>query len=99
MPMNGEMRRNTYVVVDGCLSLRNHRDLKRVLMGDKLLRKEYGDVKRRLVGDEWVQSVEDYCLGKNEVVCKILGRAGWTREELDVVTKSNLYARGMLEGF
>jgi hypothetical protein len=30
------MRRNTYVVVDGCIALRNHLDLKRMLLEDEV---------------------------------------------------------------
>ena len=53
-------------------------------------------MKRALALDECVESVEEYCAGKNGVMRKILKQAGWTDEDLDVVTKSNLYARGML---
>lgn len=95
MPRSGR-RQNTYVVVNGCLSLRNHRDLKRILNSDAELRKEYGDTKRALALDECVESVEEYCAGKNVVMRKILRKAGWTDEKLDVVTKSNLYARWLL---
>jgi GrpB-like predicted nucleotidyltransferase (UPF0157 family) len=97
-PTDGEMRRNTYVVFAGCLSLKNHRDLKRVLMQDEELRREYGQVKLDLVEDDWVETVEDYCSGKNEIASKILKKAGWSQEDLDIVTKSNFYARGMLGG-
>jgi len=93
------MRRNTYVVLEGCLSLRNHRNLKKVLMQDEELRREYERVKIELVKDESVETVEDYCTGKNAIVCKILRKAGWNEEDLDVVTKSNLYARGMLANY
>lgn len=58
-PLADEMRRNTYVVFTGCLSLRNYRDLKRVLMQDAELRREYGEVKVDLVNDDWVLTVED----------------------------------------
>jgi len=96
-PQNaGERRRNTYVCFEGCLSLRNHRDLKRILMEDAALRREYGERKKELVYEEEVEDVEEYCAGKNKVVRKILRSAGWSEEDLDVVQKLNMYARGMM---
>lgn len=90
-PYGREMRRNTYVCFEGCLTLRNHRELKRVLMEDEGLRKEYGEVKKYLVEDDWVMTIEDYSAGKKEIVTKILRKAGWSQDDLDVVTKSNFY--------
>jgi len=83
-----EMRRNTYVVLDGCLSLRNHLDLKRVLLEDTGLRDEYGTVKRKLASKE-LEDVDEYCCGKNEVMLKILRKAGWSEEDLEEVRKAN----------
>lgn len=85
----GEMRRNTYVVEEGCLSLRNHLDVKRVLIEDEgPLRREYGDVKIALAAK--ARDVNEYCEGKNEVVLKILRRAGWSEEEIREVQSANL---------
>src|SRR5258705_94034 len=39
---------NTYVIVDGCLSLRNHLALRDVLRADKGLRDEYAAIKKRV---------------------------------------------------
>src|SRR4029450_12460929 len=39
---------NTYVVVDGCLSLRNHLAVRHILRSDPVLRAEYAAVKRRV---------------------------------------------------
>lgn len=83
-----EMRRNTYVALEGCLSLRNHLDLKKTLLEDEALRTEYGDVKRRLVG-EGVKDVGEYCRGKNKLMLKILRKAGWSNEDLEKVRKAN----------
>lgn len=82
------MRRNTYVILEGSAALKNHRDLKRVLMQDVALRKEYGDVKQHLAARE-VQDVDEYCRGKNEILLKILKGAGWNEEELEEVRKAN----------
>ena len=83
-----EMRRNTYVVLEGCISLRNHLDLRRTLLGDGALRTEYGDTKRRLV-EGGVKDVDEYCRGKTEVMLKILRKAGWSEEDLEEVRRVN----------
>jgi GrpB-like predicted nucleotidyltransferase (UPF0157 family) len=83
-----EMRRNTYVVLEGSVSLKNHRDLKRLLFQDAALRQEYGDVKMRLAEEE-LEGVDEYCRGKNEILLKILKSAGWDEEELEEVRKAN----------
>ncbi|KUJ18580.1 putative UPF0157 protein YqkA [Mollisia scopiformis] len=86
-----ERRRNTYVCFERSLSLRNHRDLKRVLMEDEELRKEYGERKSYLVHTLLIDDVEEYCFGKNAVVQKILKKAGWSDEDLAVVCKTGWY--------
>lgn len=83
-----EMRRNTYVVLDECLSLRNHLDLKKVLLTDEVLREEYGAVKRRVV-EGGVKDVDEYCRRKDAVIWKILKKARWSEEELDEIRKAN----------
>ena len=65
-------------------------------MEDAALRREYGERKKELVYEEEVEDVEEYCAGKNKVVRKILRSAGWSEEDLDVVQKLNMYARGMM---
>ena len=87
----GEKRRNTYVVYKDCPSLRNHRDVKRVLMEDVELRKEYAETKRMLVEDKGIDDLEEYAKGKNEIVNKILKKAGWTDEELLQAGKVDFY--------
>jgi GrpB-like predicted nucleotidyltransferase (UPF0157 family) len=71
------MRRNTYIVLEGSIALKNHRDLKRVLLEDEKLREESGDVKKRMVAGR-VQNIDEYCRGKNVVMFKILERAEWS---------------------
>jgi GrpB-like predicted nucleotidyltransferase (UPF0157 family) len=83
-----EMRRNTYVVLKGSLSLRNHIDLKRILLEDEVLRTEYGTVKQRLV-DGGVKDVDEYCRGKNEVILRLLEKAGWSEVDLEEIRKAN----------
>lgn len=45
---NGEMRMNTYEMIEWCAALRNHVEVKRVLMSEEGMREEYGCVKRQL---------------------------------------------------
>jgi GrpB-like predicted nucleotidyltransferase (UPF0157 family) len=91
-----EMRRNVYVVVEGSVALRNHRDLKRVLMEDGELRERYGEVKRgfleRMGGE--VESLREYTITKNGIMIEILRKAGWG-EELEEVRRANDGGRGV----
>jgi ornithine cyclodeaminase/alanine dehydrogenase-like protein (mu-crystallin family)/GrpB-like predicted nucleotidyltransferase (UPF0157 family) len=65
---------NTYVIVDGSLSLRNHRALRDRLRADPQLRDEYGRVKKA-VGAR-AHTMEEYGRGKNAIVQRILAAAG-----------------------
>jgi GrpB-like predicted nucleotidyltransferase (UPF0157 family) len=81
-----EVRRHTYVILEGSIALKNHRDLKRVLLEDASLREEYGNVKKRLAARE-LQDIHEYTRGKNEILLKTLKKAGWSEEELEEVRK------------
>ncbi|KAE9364020.1 putative UPF0157 protein YqkA [Stipitochalara longipes BDJ] len=83
-----EMRRNVYVVLEGSVALKNHRDLKKVLLEDESLTKRYGEVKRVLAERE-MESVREYSRGKNSIMLEILEKAGWSENELEEVKKSN----------
>ncbi|MDR2988597.1 MAG: GrpB family protein [Nocardiopsaceae bacterium] len=63
-------RTNTYVIVDGCLSLRNHLAVRDALRADAGLRDEYAAVKKRVA--RHAGSIEEYGPAKNQVVLKIL---------------------------
>ena len=76
----GAFRQNTYVTVNGCLSLRNHLGLRDVLRSDPELRDEYSSVKRRLVTE--TDDIDVYIDGKTEIIQRILERAGLVRSEL-----------------
>jgi len=82
-------RRNTYVVVDGSLSLRNHLGLRRVLREEAALRDEYSEVKRALASTLAVAEMEAYVEGKSAIVRRILLVAGLTPAELDDVEDVN----------
>lgn len=57
------MKGNPWVVVEGAILLRNHLDLKRVLLEHKDLRDEYGQVKLGLINSRvistWMDIVEE----------------------------------------
>jgi GrpB-like predicted nucleotidyltransferase (UPF0157 family) len=70
---------NTYVIVEGCLSLRNHRALRDVLRADAALRDEYAAVKRE--AGARAANIDEYGQAKGGMVQKILAAAGLTDAE------------------
>ncbi|MEJ7833342.1 MAG: GrpB family protein [Nocardioides sp.] len=70
---------NTYVVVDGSLSLRNHLAVRDTFRGDDRLRDRYAEVKRR--AGPTATDLEEYGRGKNGVVQEILAAAGLSDDE------------------
>jgi GrpB-like predicted nucleotidyltransferase (UPF0157 family) len=70
---------NTYVVVDGCLSLRNHLAVRDVLRADPALRHEYAAVKRH--AGARAADIDEYGQAKASMVQKILAAAGLTEAD------------------
>jgi GrpB-like predicted nucleotidyltransferase (UPF0157 family) len=70
---------NTYVIVDGCLSLRNHLAVRDVLRADAALRDEYAAVKRE--AGARVANIDEYGQAKTAMVQKILAAAGLAAAE------------------
>ena len=70
---------NTYVVVDGCLSLRNHLAVRDTLRSDPVLRDQYAAVKRR--AGALAADIDEYGRAKNAIVQEILAAAGVTEVE------------------
>jgi GrpB-like predicted nucleotidyltransferase (UPF0157 family) len=70
---------NTYVVVEGSLSLRNHLAVRDVLRTDAQLREQYAAVKRRV--GAIAANIEEYGRGKNAMLQQILAAAGLTDAE------------------
>jgi len=70
---------NTYVVVAGCLSLRNHLAVRDVLRADAALRAQYAAVKRE--AGARAANIDDYGQAKSAIVQKILAAAGLTAAE------------------
>ncbi len=70
---------NTYVIVDGSLSLRNHLGLRDALRADAALRDEYAAVKR--AAGARAANIDEYGQAKTAVIQKILAAAGLTDAE------------------
>jgi GrpB-like predicted nucleotidyltransferase (UPF0157 family) len=69
------VRRNVYVVIEDCLSLRNHLAVRGVLRTDPRLRDEYGALKLRLAEREF-SSIDEYIAAKSDLLQVILERGG-----------------------
>ncbi len=70
---------NTYVVVEGSLSLRNHLAVRDTLRADLGLREQYAEVKRRV--GAVAANIDEYGRGKNAIVQRLLAAAGLTDAE------------------
>lgn len=70
---------NTYVIVAGSLSLRNHLAVRDTLRADSELRDRYAAVKRR--AGATAANIDDYGHEKNAMVQQILAAAGLTDAE------------------
>jgi GrpB-like predicted nucleotidyltransferase (UPF0157 family) len=80
-------RTNTYVIVEGSLSLRNHLALRDTLRADVSLRDEYAAVKRE--AGQRSANIDEYLEAKSDVVQKILASAGLTDTERDSIATAN----------
>ena len=70
---------NTYVIVDGCLSLRNHLAVRDVLRADAALRDQYAASKRQ--AGARAANIDEYGQAKAGIVQQILAAAGLTEAE------------------
>ncbi len=70
---------NTYVVVAGALSLRNHLAVRDILRARADLREQYAAVKRQV--GVTAANIDEYGRGKNAMVQEILAAAGFTDAE------------------
>ena len=80
--------RNVYVVVDGCLAMRNHLALRDVLRRDGRLRDEYGRLKLELAQRDY-GDIDQYVVDKSPVIQRILAAAGMDRDELAEIDAMN----------
>jgi GrpB-like predicted nucleotidyltransferase (UPF0157 family) len=79
---------NTYVIVEGSLSLRNHLAVRRILRADSALRDQYADVKRRVGAT--AANIDEYGRGKNAMVQLILKTAGLSDAERAAINASQV---------
>lgn len=70
---------NTYVIVHGSLSLRNHLAVRDILRTDEDLRDEYSAVKRAV--GVTAADIYEYGAGKNDIIQRILAAAGLSETE------------------
>jgi GrpB-like predicted nucleotidyltransferase (UPF0157 family) len=70
---------NTYVIVAGCLSLRNHLAVRDALRADAALREEYAAAKKDAAA--CAANIDEYGQAKTSTVQKILAAAGLTAAE------------------
>jgi GrpB-like predicted nucleotidyltransferase (UPF0157 family) len=86
-------RTNTYVIVDGCLSLRNHLGVRDVLRADQTLRDEYAAVKQQ--AGARLDDIDEYLLAKSDIVLKILAAARLTDAERASIAGNQLPGTGI----
>ncbi len=86
-PDNGH-RRNVYVTVDGCLSLRNHLGVRHVLRTNRELRDRYGRHKLAL-GENDYDDIDGYVADKSAVLQLILAEAGLEADERAAIAAVN----------
>jgi len=86
-PPEGAPRQNTYVTVEGCLCVRDHRALRDTLCADPGLRDEYSAVKLALA--DRTDDIDVYVDGKTDMILKVLRLAGIAQDELDELARIN----------
>jgi GrpB-like predicted nucleotidyltransferase (UPF0157 family) len=70
---------NTYVTVEGSLSLRNHLAVRETLRSNPDLRDRYAAIKRQIAAA--AANIDEYGKGKNALIQEILTVAGFTEAE------------------
>lgn len=79
---------NTYVVVNGSLSLRNHLCLRDALRADAVLRDEYAAVKKTAA--TVASNIDEYGKLKSPIIQRILAIGGLSAEELSSVQSNQV---------
>jgi GrpB-like predicted nucleotidyltransferase (UPF0157 family) len=83
---------NTYVVIAGSLSLRNHLAVRDILRADAGLRERYASVKRQ--AGAAAANIDDYGRAKNATVQQILAAAGLTDAERAAIDANQVPSHG-----
>lgn len=81
-------KRNIYVVIDSCQSLRNHLAVRDTCRGNDEIRDKYGQLKRELSAQDW-QDVDEYCRAKTQMLIWILSKSGFGKQELEQIAVLN----------
>jgi GrpB-like predicted nucleotidyltransferase (UPF0157 family) len=81
-------RRNVYVVVDGCLALRNHLAVRDLLRRDARLRDDYSRLKLDHATRDY-DDLEQYVVDKSPVLQRILEVAGLNADERAEIESMN----------
>jgi GrpB-like predicted nucleotidyltransferase (UPF0157 family) len=79
---------NTYVIVAGCLSLRNHLAVRDMLRVSAELREEYAAIKRQ--AGTRAANIDEYGQAKSAVVQKILAASGLTDAERESIASNQV---------
>lgn len=82
---------NTYVTVEGCLSLRNHLGVRDILRASPELRDRYGTLKKRIAAS--AANIEGYGQGKNAMIQEILKTVGLTDAERESIDAAQIPSR------
>jgi GrpB-like predicted nucleotidyltransferase (UPF0157 family) len=80
--------RNVYVVVEGCLALRNHLAVRDLLRRDAGLRDEYGQLKLELARRDY-EDIDQYVVDKSPAIQRILAAAGISDEDRSAIDAMN----------
>jgi len=86
LPLSVLPHRSVYVINEndhrGQVNLRNYRDVRETLIKDDELMNEYGNIKLKLSAEVVQNPLVEYGRKKNDIVARILKKAGWTDEEI-----------------
>ena len=81
-------KRNVYVCIEGCQSLRNHLAVRDLCRENAEVREKYGQAKRELSAQEW-DSVDEYANAKTDILNWVLEKAGFNTRELKEIAAIN----------
>lgn len=81
--------RNVYVIVDGCLALRNHLAVRDTLRSDPQLAAEYAAVKRELGRRYKIGEIDAYVVGKSDILQRVLAAGGLSDEDRATIAGGN----------
>lgn len=81
-PDVARVERHVYVAAEGSMPHRSYFALRDTLRQEPGLRDEYGAVKLEASAGEY-QNIMQYATKKNDIIRKILRKAGWSEEEID----------------